>query len=282
MSRRTVVATLAIWVLFAVFWGRDYLEGWSLQSMIDGTGPRPFVYRQLVPMIVQLTTPAPGLYWPAAWIVTGLFLVGFSVTFPLLCREVGVRCETWWVLATLPLFFIHGGMPYDAATLFFAALLPYLIFCGRKGLFVAAFAAACLNRETTILFLAPLVLYRRSLREAIVPGAVWTVIYGFVWLSFSQNPGASAEFNLLTHLQYPSLAIATGAVITGLLFVMAIGTSRNDRLVVGYPIALALVVMYGLFGFPLEWRAFLEIVPLGSLMIVNALEDRDATWQTAG
>jgi hypothetical protein len=228
-----------------------------LASLMDGSAHRPFVHRTLLPSAVKgltAATPpaaaerleafvrrsplasrllanflgggAPAL--PAAWAVLLVFasLVGYAALLLALARQ-------WFPgspglallapplgLAILPAFAAQGYL-YDFPQLFLATLCLLAMGRERWGLYLVAFAIACVNKETTVLLLVPYAVHfrKRMPRADFVRfGAAQLGIFAAVKLGliarFAENPGGEMEIHLHHHLQHPGALLASPALWT--------------------------------------------------------------------
>jgi hypothetical protein len=163
----------------------------TLDSYIDGTAPRPFAYRALLPAImrgINAVTPAsaqpaldrlgeriaglgmtrwriqtgPQNKYPRDIFWLGLLqfasIVGYGLVaaslYLELCGEAG---GNRWAVATAMLLFVAPivfkglGHIYDMTVLFFMACLLRAMASERFVLYLLVFAVSCVNKETTIL-----------------------------------------------------------------------------------------------------------------------------------
>lgn len=256
----------------AVLFWRDALDGAQLDALIAGTADRPFVTRQLIPLLVGALAPDPAYYWPLAAGLVVAFMLGYGA---LVARLTRTPCLA---LTSTVLLFLRGGFPYDAATLFFAALVLALVRGRRWGWLLLVFPLACLNRETTLLFIVPLVLYHGRAGWPVAAGLVgqWALVRGALALAYAANPGAAFEWHGHEHLWLWEQSPLGFVVITGvppLVLVAAYaGWRRFDRwLRACAPLPLVLYALFVLFGYPLEWRVFAEVHVVLFLMIERSL-----------
>lgn len=196
-----VVAALYTYV---VWLGVDPLSGRALHGkvngfdgarvavMVDGSAPKPYVLRALVPLSVRLLRDAlpeklagrleqrllrtrglPGLMARLGWeqerildfaiavLLMGGFAAGFPVVLNLLAHQVGIG-PAWFrdlvplaAVLGLRLFFAEGAhFLYDMPALFFPTLGLYALAVRRFSLFYAALVLGLLNKETAALLSA--------------------------------------------------------------------------------------------------------------------------------
>lgn len=158
-------------------------------EMVNGSAPRPFVHRALIPSLVRLGAGLLPRHWKGrvdAWIdrfvsarilrqewsgghelehclalaLIFLSLLGFMAVLRWMAQ--GFYHPSPWIrellpvaaVSILPVFFLAGThFVYDFPALFFFTLLLALLWRQRWGWFYPLYAVALLNKETT-LFLA--------------------------------------------------------------------------------------------------------------------------------
>lgn len=120
--------------------------------------PRPFVYRQLVPMLARLLM---SLHISAAWslvIIVTLAGIGYYLALRKLAGrfyQLNDKNELLIVgltIFTLPLLF-NSQQVYDLPTAFLFTLSIYCLVTGAILAYLLVFAVACLNRETAFLLI---------------------------------------------------------------------------------------------------------------------------------
>ncbi len=192
---------------------------WSVESLIEGTGYRPWVYRRLLPEAVDLlrqvipegvraaigdgaAAHVPGLRVIAEraggtpfdvfcfLVADFLFLLGFvfvlSRLWRFLYRARGGAALIFPAAACLglPLLMQRGANYfYDFPVLFFFTAGVYLVARGRFLLFAVLFVLATLNKETSILLVVPLGLHALATegrRAAVQKVALVSALYGVI------------------------------------------------------------------------------------------------------
>lgn len=182
-----VIAGLVL-ATFAHDPGFNHYHPSNFRATIRGTAHKPFVYRALVPALVRVTTapipkatrtamieaskgpalaalrdycdhiPAeafPHLVVALAWMYAALlaFVAALRSLFDALYE--GPRPWSTWVpvaaLALLPVCFSYTSYVYDFAALFLFTEGLALLARRRLAAYLAVFAVACWNKETTIL-----------------------------------------------------------------------------------------------------------------------------------
>jgi hypothetical protein len=217
-----------------------------------------------------------GLYY----FVTGAaFLLVYALLVGTLARELAGLPPQWCAaaaalsLVTLPPFFVGSfGYIYDLPQLAFSALLVLLMARGRDIPYLTVFALACLNKETTALFVLLYGYYRLNARDrprvvamTAVQVVIAVAIYGALQFVFAANGGLAIEHYWIpqfNHLVAPN--DWPGVVSVGLMvLLLAIGLRAARRMLRGalvLAVPLAALFLYG--GWPGEYRIFLEIWPL--------------------
>lgn len=187
-------------------WGlRDESKLFGIESMFDATAHKPFVYRQLVPMLsnlanqiipnevkkhvtakirpeetfARLTSLAnPELRFRYVVVYYIIFISLFLSLFVL--RQVALDAGAGRVAAVIapislvlafPYFQTLGGYFYDSTELFFLSLSFLLAYRGRGLLLIALVLPATLNKESFFFFLPalyPLLRRKFSMRKALV------------------------------------------------------------------------------------------------------------------
>ncbi len=192
------VVALAVMTDFLLHSGVNLNPLARLESMMDGSANRPFVYRALVPALVSAVnavTPEPvieaierslgqgpvsarlmrnflqeeGRAYPALWAILLMFgsLAGYGVLLHRLAQRLFADSPiVAWISPLLGLViipaFARQGYIYDFPQLFLFTLCLYLM-AGRNWLaFLLAFGVTCFNKETTVLILMTYLLYYRG------------------------------------------------------------------------------------------------------------------------
>lgn len=207
------------------------------------------------------------------------FLLLYAGLVARMAKCLGMLPPVWCFVAavlslvTLPPYFIHGyGYIYDPAVLVFAAAMTYAMYRGRHVVYLALFALACFNKETTILF-TPLYVYyfrhrlppARLAAMAAAQVALFLAIYVGLQRIFAGNEGVIVEHYWLDQFNYfvepdnwPSLV-----AIMAMALLFALGYSGAHALLRGvFVIAVPLGVLFLYGGWPGEYRVFLEVWPL--------------------
>lgn len=265
---------------------------WSYIYYADGLWAedytRPFVYRQLVPLLARGIEflGVPGNI--ALIVVMTLSGVGFYLSL----RILAIQFYTWsdrqdiYLLAgTLASMLVLGifRKPYDLMTACLVSLFLYYFWTGQKVKHLIVFALACLNRETAILlvlfyvvFLLTLLKYKSVRWEIVGMSVLQGVIYLLITLGiryvFVTTEGSSAWIepaeNILKFANQPYRFMLHLYGLLGLLWWMSRGWERKPyylRYAFGL-FAPLLLIMYVVFGQAFEIRVFWEIAPLVILL----------------
>ncbi|MBN1438859.1 MAG: hypothetical protein JW929_05550 [Anaerolineales bacterium] len=229
------------------------------------------------------------LWWDilAMYVIACVLLYAFLLAFHFALRSLFgafFRGPGWFAdavglaaLAALPPFFVYYNFLYDLPTLFFITLLLALA-ARRKWIpFLAVFAFACWNKETTILvtMVFALAYWRRpetvdrkkywSLLLAQL--AVFAVVRIPITLAYWNNPGGAVEYHFVDHqlsriflqlYSFADLFIALGA-----LLLLGYAWKEKPRfLKIALTMAVPLLILATFFGFLDEYRAFYELFPV--------------------
>jgi hypothetical protein len=217
-----------------------------------------------------------GIYF---FLTGAAYLLGYSALVGLLAHDLAGLPPAWRAVAaalsliTLPPFFIGGfGYIYDLPQLAFAAALVYLMARRWDFAYLAVFALACLNKETTVLFV-PLYVYYNWRKESTwrlaamtsAQLAIFAAIYVALQRIFSANGGVPIEHYWIDQFNFLVAPNSWPGVVSVLLmvFLLAVGLRGAHRLLRGVFVLappLALLFLYG--GWPGEYRVLFEIWPL--------------------
>ncbi|MYN09283.1 hypothetical protein [Pseudoduganella aquatica] len=199
-------------------WGmRDNTARFSLEAMLDASADRPFVYRQLLPMLANgaarlvperiqarvaeklnpakvytktsaAANPALGFRYVVVYYLSFLSLLGSVLLLHCIALDAGVgRLAALIAPAVLSLGFPYlqtiGGYFYDTAELLFFSLAYLLVSRRRIAWFFAILAPATLNKESFffyIITLLPLLLAAYPRRKALAIAAAALLVSGLV------------------------------------------------------------------------------------------------------
>ncbi len=297
----------------------DYAPS-KFSDMVYGTASRPYVTRTLLPTTVRLLTAAIPesiraavssavvsaygeqdlfrlLGWEPQYVIEfllGLILMllalwGFTHALRYLLNAVlvvGRRTEEALVVvavAGLTQFFCYQNYVYDFPMLFLSTLALGLLVRRRWALFLLVFAAACMNKETTILFTLvfglhfrrPADLPRRTYAALLLTQlGLYGLIRGALWAVFRNNPGGIVEIHVLDHNlpflgPHPLPALfAWGAFV----LLLAQGWADKPRFLKdALWMLLPLVVAAFFFGFVDELRVYYEVYAVVLLLALHSI-----------
>ena len=251
-SLRAIVysaAVLIVVVLLAAMLERAQLldtnmllqERVGLDDYVDGTVPRPFAYRILLPQIlrgINAVTPAAAIdqldrlgarigrsgpydIYPrdVVWLAVLQFasLIGYALVGASLYNALGSRERSWrqWIVAPVLLLFlvpiVHKGLGhiYDFTSLFFMAWLLWAMAGRRHALYLLVFAVSCLNKETTLLMSVAYaaVFFRRMETGRYVAMlaaqfAIFLAIHVPIRVIYKDNPGSGIQVHWHEQIPY--------------------------------------------------------------------------------
>jgi hypothetical protein len=217
------------------------------------------------------------------WTILWFFFMGFVFSMRRLVRATRTGDDMRILpIAAAPALvpFMSAGYVWDPATLFFWALLLWLMAEQRWRTYCVVFPLACLNRETTVLLAVVFACgffgrmeRRRFFGLLAFQIAAAAVMYGAVELALSARGvvGPAAEWNLAKHVPSGRLIGIDRFVLGASLAAMtlALVRSRRNPLLLGQAVLIPLLLTaYALFCAPGELRDFYELVPLGLLSLV--------------
>ena len=249
---------------------------WSYSYYGQGTDPetltRPFVYRQLVPLVshiipltVVMTISGLGLYlalrklyyhFYAQTELTEIYILVFVLIELVVCANY--------------------RKPYDLMVAWLMTVGIYLILTRQFWKYLGVLALASLNKETAFLLIVFFVVISFRDRGVWWMAACQVYVYGLITvcirLAFSYAPGSGLWINpwnnVLAHLQSPISLICT------LVVVVWLGFRINNRWMVHADIRKmfwvfvpAMLVAYIVCGQAYEFRSLWEIAPVLILLI---------------
>ena len=263
-----------------------------LSTYIAGTAIRPFVYRVLVPMVVDLALrlyPLSNLTY--ATIVIYGSLLGFLASIRSLAAIYGAKTQAQDIVGVAALVLMLPWLllyrhHYDLTQIFLFTLGLRLMASRRWRLFLPVFALGCLNKETTILLTTVFAWhYRHELLRlsrshwllVAAQGAIFGAIRLLVMWRFAQNAGQVMEYHLPDQIDawriafWPSLAL----VLFGALLLFQVSRTWNtsphlfrSALLGTLPILLVLFIVW---GYPFELRNLFEAYPALVLLALPTL-----------
>ena len=218
-----------------------------------------------------------------------LSLIGFAVTMRYFTEELGYSPAAQYaapviLVAGCAIFTTGFGYMYDFPQLFLFSLALLLMYRQKWSWYLLALACATLNKETSIFLYPVFALYffaRLPRRHFFALSAAQLALYGLLrgglMFIFRNNPGSIVEWHLDDHLttiheiasKTPlELVYYAAAVLVITALVIYRWKDKPLFLRLALTILPVFVVLYFLWGYPLEIRTLLETYPIvGMLMI---------------
>lgn len=263
-----------------IFW--QYVKVWVGMQMNEFR-LRPFVYRMLVPELVDILMRL-GIPKDISYIIIiSLSLIGFIIAVKLLYTELtgqdgwGVAYAASWGLILLIWAYCK---PYDIMTALLMTLC-YLFILRQKHLYlILLFPILCMNRETAFLVtILCAVWFWRKMRLSewmlmiVYQAATFVLIQSLIHVHYSNYPGVDSHTQLMDNISIfvhsPALTvllIVGLSVVVGLVAMnwkQSLNFLRTSFLIL-FPIQFAL---YLLFGNGYELRVFAEVYPILFILI---------------
>jgi hypothetical protein len=263
----------------------------SLESLVEGTAYKPFIYRALIPLLVRsLASLTPFSIYFLAFLLVFFSLFGFVISARYLATAFYQPSLFIDILSGLgllflfPLIFSGSKQIYDFSTLFFFTLgLAYLA-RGEIRHYLILFPLACLNRETTLLLTLFFMVYfyrRLDLKAYLLLAGYQLAVFALIRLGlgllYNNNPGGTFETHWSGHYQalFEQPKATFDFLILCLLVLLLTLWRWKEKPEFLRTAALVLIplafTLYLVFGFPYEIRVFLEIYPLIGLLSVQSL-----------
>jgi len=163
------------------FWSYIYYAG----GLYPEDYTRPFVYRQLVPLLaggMEFFGVPAGTALVVVMTVSG---VGFYLALRKMAQEfydLSNKQELCLVLGVLVSMLVMGAYrkPYDLMTALLFTLFFYYFWTEQNAKLIVVFALSCVNRETTFLLVLFYVVYLFPMYKYPQRG------YEYIWMSLSQ------------------------------------------------------------------------------------------------
>jgi hypothetical protein len=289
ISKKDFLYTLALLLITTIVFGfylrlatQNHFS--QLEPLVNGTAPRPYVYRALAPFLVKTLSEITHVsLFSAAVIVMYLSIVGFSLTMLALGKIFLARpyIHPFTLLAPIGLlpFLFEARHIYDFPNLFLFALALYFLAGDRFGRYLLVFVACAFSKETSLLLLLFFAVQFRSLarkkylRLILAQLGIYVGVRFLLIELFKRNPGSVLEFHLLDQVnafaEHPIL-FTSFLIVLGVLGWLAVkpgalGDSflRNFLVIIGIP----LFILFLFFGMPYEVRVFMEIYPSLFLLV---------------
>ena len=275
-----------IWAFSDGYLSPGYIA--HLQENFNNWVPKPFVYRQFVPLICRglmaIFNLNAGIAYMSVVTVTTLGSAYSLQYFFSSFWKKNLFSDLAIILGLGVMFLlIHNRQMkiYDTSTLFFFTLSLALIKREKTMVYLFLFPIICLNKETSILLT---VIYFFSFKNKQNPKLFYgsislqILIYFFIRLlllhAFQNNEGVVAQFwpvrNLLIYLERPTQSIIFFTIIGIILLVIFKDWKdkpiflRNSFILLGAPLS----ALYFFMGVSFEFRVFIEIFPLIFLLIL--------------
>jgi hypothetical protein len=310
----TLVLLNSAWIFYAYLAVTQMgtFEPAKLSRLLEGTAERPYVYRQLMPLLARSLSPvipqalaemlssAPfpirktfealsegGYHRAAAVVLTLIFfsLVGFAYAQRYFLTTLGLTSSSEQL--SLPLlaqvmilpFTIFFGYIYDLPQVLLLTLcLAFLLERRWPGYFIAL-ALASLNKETTVLVIPVFIIYywsrlprRTFITLLLAQGGVYAVLRFVLLYLYRDNPGTPMLITLRMHYEqyvaYPPSVLITLVFFAPLIYLMLRGWKhKHPFLRAGFVMFVMLLGLFFLAGMPVEFRVFLDALPVIAALI---------------
>lgn len=284
----TTISGIFLWYINRFVWV-DSVFGFV--DLIYGTAYRPYVYRVLVPILVQFLNRIfplnPVIY---ALALMFLSLLGFGLTMRSFADFFWKSNATARIISILSLiglipFLARDGKIYDFPAIFLSGLGLLLMARQQWNWFLVIYLIGCINKETTVFLTLVFAVYNFRRMPARKYWTLWigqALIFGVTKLmvtwTFRNNPGGVVEFHLYDHIKgflyLPNFLLYYGSFAVCLAILVMIDWRKKPEFL-RYALAslLPAVLCANLFfGVPYEIRAFMDLYPVGFLLIIPTLE----------
>jgi hypothetical protein len=291
----------------------------TLDGLIYGTAYNPFVQRALVPLLTRagievipagardslrnrlasipkFQKEARRLGWDLRFVPEYLIAFFFSflalLYFPFVLRSlfatlyaVEDRLLSLVPLAALfvlpPFFFIGTHYVYDFPALLFFTLGLLLMVRRRWAVYYLVFMIGCINKETMVLLLIPLLLIYRTAfprRQMLVHAALHVILFGAVkgslMLIFAGNPGGVLEFHLFGNIHkllmpYSLLTMMSAAIVA--LMIWFDFPAKHPVLRKAAWLLVPFLLLTLCFAWIDEGRDFYELFPIFILLMAHTV-----------
>lgn len=280
--------SLAAFEYAAIYWLGD-LNLWQVELLTSINLNKPWVYRQLVPILARAIA-ALGIRIDLALVLVvtiagaGFYLALRSLAF--LFYKMDDKAEILIIFLVLlgMILFNYERLPYDLMTAWLFALAFLYIARGDDNRLAIVFVLASLNRETAfllIIFLGVIASARGNARNQRWLIFTLTLIFVLIQLTlrivFQENDGLISwiepAFNLLRFKNNPVRTLVHGSITLVLLWLACRDWIRKPYYLRLAFVSLAppLVLMYLVFGQAFEVRVFWEIYPILVLLMLPTL-----------
>jgi len=296
--KKAMTAIEVAFVSFALSYGY-WINSNQVGEYISLTLFKPFVYRQLMPMLARSLT---WLGVPANWAIV-LVMTSAGVAFYYALRALTLHFYPFsngeqldlWVFALfvvgLSLFWFER-LPSDWATAFLFTLAFLFLAQGKMLAYILLYPIVCLNRETAFLLTVFFLFY---VHKVYVPLDVAIFIYQVVvWFAvrislmiiFLHNGGLNAWISPLQNFQkfiaHPWHSLLHIVITVIILYLVLKGWKRKPLFLRTAFVVMAplLLIMYWILGQPFEVRVFWEVYPAAALLMLPTLQNGLVTKRT--
>ena len=258
-------------------------EGWHITDI-----EKPFVYRQLVPLLSLCISTILGVSeTTATQIVVVLSTIGLVESSRYLYNSIypqSIRTDMF-VLLHVCLAFLFAMFPihtYDIPTVFLFTWCLGLIKSFKVRTYLVVFPFVVLNRETAFLLIILFaVFFWGRLNHKVVGAltasqvALYLSIQFIVRYIFRDAPGTETTITFVNFVTSATgkYFIVFSHMLIGLLTISLIHSKwyllphfLRDAVVIFLPV---LTTLYFMFGYPFELRVFLEVLPVITLIGVQ-------------
>jgi hypothetical protein len=263
--------------------------GWAFQNhiraqwIVYGLEMRPYVYRAFVPILARILVAVgmgPELALTIVVVGSAVALIyGLQYLIKAFGSPFGEELQEFFVsvlaVEFFMLIFFWECKVYDLSSALFTAYLLALLKRGKFTLYNAVFALACVNRETAFLLLIVFAVYGIRnlpisiwLRELGFQSAVFIFVRLFLIVHYANSSGSLAWVRPLQNLSmYVDSAWQSLVYLAGTALVLWLCFRRwqwkPDLLRMTFLImAPCLTILYTIFGYTFEIRAYAEIFPV--------------------
>lgn len=211
-------------------------------------------------------------------------VVGFVLVEKALLKELGYSVKEQLVLPILLAclilpFSVHFAYVYDLPQVFLFALCILFLYRRNWAAYLVFLMVSLLNKETSFFLIIIFAVYyfqRLPRREfTLLLGAqfvIFVALRAVIMYIYRNNPGVTIFWSIQYHLdqytKYPSTLIFTLILFGVILFLMGKDWQRKPIFLCYassiFPLTL---VLFFLAGMPMEFRVFLDILPVLGIML---------------
>lgn len=274
----------------------------QLSALVYGTAYKPCVTRALLPILIRLTYHNDKLsdiliqesikhYGgairglspdnPSLAIIAIFWLFIFLIIFLVSLRYLmaGLGYSRFWtavspflIMPAIVILFLPGAYVYDLVTLAMFTLCLAFLQARKWDLFLYALALASIAKETAvILILVYLVVEWRDwdYRFIVEQVAVVFMTRSYLWFVYMNNPGLELNYKDVFWTNWALVYLPL--VVLGLWLAIRSFSSKPPPLFLRRSIAAAFpafLLLCVIFGYPGEYRDFMEIFPIIFLVLI--------------